>query len=217
MSVYKFKVMYDEDENIYREIEVRPNNSFIELEEIIVTAWGLPAENTGKFFLSNDRGQKLRTFNHKKPVKTGESAFYPMIINFVEDPHQIFIYESSGKQELGFIIELVIIANEKPERTYPFLGKSNGPSPVKKEDVYKHIAATSIKDDEVEGIDAEDESKLLKEFGSEGEDFTDGALKTGDEESEDTEGENAMAEDEDSEEGEEPIGGEYIEGGFDEE
>jgi hypothetical protein len=220
MSIYKFKVMYDEDENIYREIEVRPSNSFMELEESIISAWGLPTENTGKFYVSNDRGQKLKTFNHKKPVKTGESAYYPMILNFVEDPHQVFIYESTGKQELGFILELLIIANEKPEKSYPYVVKSYGPSPVKKEDIYKHIAANSLKDDEEEGIDEEDESKLLKEFSSEGEEDVEGVVKedkvdeTGDAAEED---EFAAGDDEEEAEGEESFGTDFPEGGFDEE
>ena len=169
MSVYKFRVMYEEDENIFRDIEIRPNQSFVELEELLVTAWNLPQDGTGRFHQSNDRAQKVRAFDHRKPIKKGDSAFMPLILQYVEDPHQKFLYEFSGKlQELTFFMELLVIAYEKPGVDYPRVVKSSGPSPVKKEDLYKHIGATSLTASETEGLD-DDDSQLLKGFGLEGE------------------------------------------------
>ena len=191
MSVYKFRVMYEEDENIFRDIELRPNHSFAEFEDLLITAWGLPSDGKGSFFVSNDRMQKVKAFDHRKPIQKGDSQYMPMILNHVDNPHQKFLYEYSGRQDLTFYIELVIIGYEKPGADYPRVVKSSGPSPVKKEDMYKHIGATSLSAGATEGLD-EDDSQLLKEFGTEGEDGVataasddDDTLDLDDEESED--------------------------------
>lgn len=205
MSVYKFRVMYEEDENIFRDIEVRPNQSFADFEDLLITAWGLPAEGKGHFFTSNDRMQKVKAFDHRKPIQKGESQYLPMILNYVDNPHQKFLYEYHGRQDLSFYIELVIIGYEKPGLDYPRIAKSSGPSPVKKEDMYKHIGATSLSSGASEGLD-EDDSQLLKGFGTEGDDIVGGAaaadeddsLDLADDDEEETEDE---ATDDDAEEG----------------
>ena len=170
MSIYKMRVMFEDDENINRDIELRPSDSFVVFEENIIQAWGLPKDNKGAFYISNDRAQKVKSINHTKKLKTGESFIYAMISHYVEYPHQKFIYESFGKQDLVFLIELIIIGNEKPGTTYPRISKSNGPSPVKKEDVYKHISATAIPIEADEALDDDEDRKLIASFGTEGED-----------------------------------------------
>jgi hypothetical protein len=166
--------MYEEDENIFRDIEVRPNNSFAEFEDMVVNAWNLPSDGKGAFFMSNDRAQKIKAFDHRKPIKRGNASYMPLILNYVEDPHQKFLYEHLGKQELSFYIELLVIAYEKPGVDYPRVSKTSGPSPVKKEDVYKHIGATAVRNEAAEGLD-EDDSQLLKGFGTEGDAVATGA------------------------------------------
>lgn len=204
MSVYKFRVMYEEDENIFRDIEVRPNQSFAEFEDLLITAWGLPAEGKGHFFVSNDRLQKVKSFDHRKPIKKGESQYMPMILNYVDNPHQKFLYEYTGRQDLSFYIELVIIGYEKPGTDYPRIVKSSGPSPVKKEDMYKHIGATSLSAGATEGLD-EDDSQLLKGFGTEGDDIVTGAAASDEDDSldlaDDEEETEDEATDEDADEG----------------
>jgi hypothetical protein len=112
----------------------------------------------------------VKSFDHRKPVKKGDSQYMPMILNYVDNPHQKFLYEYVGRQELTFYIELVIISYEKPGMDYPRIVKSSGPSPVKKEDMYKHIGATTLSAGVTEGLD-DDDSQLLKGFGTEGDDI----------------------------------------------
>jgi hypothetical protein len=99
-------------------------------------------------------------------------------------------------------MELLVIAYEKPGVDYPRVVKSSGPSPVKKEDMYKHIGATTLTASETEGLD-EDDSQLLKGFGLEGESNIAGAADDDDKldlaEDEDTDDADAADESEESE------------------
>jgi hypothetical protein len=163
--------MFEEDDNIYRDIEIKPTNNFIEFEQAIAKAWSLPAEAETSFFESNDRAQKVKEIKFRKTFKKDGKDMHPVLLMFVNDPHQKFLYIHEGKQELIFFIELIQIGKEKPNTEYPIIVKSNGPSPVKKEDVYKHIKAHAVETEEIEGIDEDDEVRM-KDMGFEGDETT---------------------------------------------
>jgi hypothetical protein len=159
--------MFEEDDNIYRDIEIKPTQNFIDFEQAIIKAWGLPADAETSFYESNDRAQKVKEIKYRKTFKKDGKEMHPVILMFVNNPHQKFLYLHQGKQELIFFIELLQIGKEKSGTEYPVLVKSNGPSPVKKEDVYKHIKAHAVETEEVEGIDEDDEARI-KDMGFEG-------------------------------------------------
>lgn len=161
--------MYEEDDNIFRDIEIKPTQSFIDFEAAIAKAWGLPAEAETSFFESNDRAQKVKAIPFRKTFKKDGKDMHPVLLMFVNNPHQKFLYLHEGKQDLIFFIELLQIGKEKSDTEYPVMVKSSGPSPVKKEDVYKHIKAHAVETEETEGIDEDDEARL-KDMGFEGED-----------------------------------------------
>jgi hypothetical protein len=172
MALYKFRVMFEEDENIFRDIEIKPSQSFIDFEAAIIKAWGLPAEAETSFYESNDRAQKVKSIPYRKTFKKDGKELHPVLLMFVNNPHQKFLYLHEGKQELTFFIELIQIGTEKAGVEYPQIVKSNGPSPVKKEDTYKHIKTLAMETEEAEGIDEDDEARL-KDMGFEGEELAD--------------------------------------------
>lgn len=169
MALYKFRVMYEEDDNIFRDIEIKPTQSFIDFEAAIVKAWGLPAEAETSFYESNDRAQKVKAIPFRKTFKKDGQEMHPVLLMFVNNPHQKFLYVHEGKQDLVFFIELLQIGKEKSDTEYPVIVKSNGPSPVKKEEVYKHIKTNAVEPEITEGIDDDDEERI-KDMGFEGDD-----------------------------------------------
>jgi len=169
MALYKFRVMYEEYDNIFRDIEIKPTQTFMDLEQAIIKAWGLPADATTSFYESSDRAQKVKEIPFRKSLKKDGKELFPALVLFINNPHQKFLYLHEGKQDLIFYIELVQIGVEKSGAEYPAVTKTNGPSPVKKEEVYKHIKAHAVETDETEGID-EDDQERMKDMGFEGDD-----------------------------------------------
>ena len=180
MSVLKFRVIFEEDDTIFRDVEIKPVQTFEDLEAVIMSSYNIPAGGGGIFFMSNDSWQKLRQIfpstevPPKQEKKTRGKAKVvkgsPLVI-FIDDPHQHFIYEFSGKQELTFLIELVSLGGtEKPDVMYPVQVKAQGPSPFKKEEMAVHLAKNrneilSIEKEEIEEDDSlfivnEDESDI---------------------------------------------------------
>ncbi|GDX51097.1 hypothetical protein LBMAG27_01440 [Bacteroidota bacterium] len=171
MSVYKFRVAFEEDENIYRDIEIQPSQTMKELNAIISSAFALPEKSSCRMFRSNDNWHKQDEMDlNPKAIKKGKNVLMPMIIHFIDDPHQRFLYEfETPKQSFSLLIELISINTvAKAGETYPKVLKSVGPSPVKKEDLMAHLSKKVVEDDElVYGVDKEEDD--IEGMGQEGE------------------------------------------------
>lgn len=174
MSVYKFRVAYEDDNNIYRDIEILPNQTMRDLDESIVDSFKLPKERVCHLYKSNDNWQKLEQIDlHPKPVKKGRDVKIPMVMQYVDAPHQKFLYTFEGaKQEFSLLIELILITVKGGTTgKYPAIVKSVGPTPVKKDELLKHLSKNSVKEEEQFGIES-DEEDVLGGMSEEGEDET---------------------------------------------
>ncbi len=176
MSVYKFRVAFEEDENIYRDIEIQPSQTMKDLNEIIISAFALPEKSSCRMFRSNDNWHKQDEMDlNPKAIKKGKNVLMPMIIHFIDDPHQRFLYEfETTKQSFSLLIELISINTvAKAGETYPKILKSLGPSPVKKEDLMAHLSKKEVEDEEVVyGVDKEEDD--IEGMGEEGEEVEEG-------------------------------------------
>lgn len=171
MSVYKFRVAYEDDENIHRDIEIIPSQTMRDLDEAIVDAFKLPKERICHLYGSNDRWQKVKEIDLKpKAVKKGKDISIPMVLQFIDAPHQKFLYTFEGnRQEFNLLIELIsILSKEEIGKKYPAVVKSAGPSPVKKDELLKHLSKSSLKEEDEFGID-ENENDDLEGMSEEGE------------------------------------------------
>lgn len=175
MSVLKFRVMFEEDDTIYRDVEIKPVQTFENLEAVIMVSFNIPAGGGGIFFMSNDSWQKQRQIypslqtpqkEEKKTRARAKAIKGAPLVTFIDDPHQHFIYEFSGKQDFTFLIELVSLGGtEKPDVMYPVQVKAQGPSPFKKEEMAVHLAKnrSEILSIEEEDLEADDTLSIAKE------------------------------------------------------
>ena len=176
MTIYKFRVMYEDDDSIYRDIEIKPSQTIQDFESVIVSAYNLPPNLSGRFFVSNDNWHKVKQLIVAPPAEEkkakgkskGLSAAMPMLVAFIDDPHQKFIYEYMGTQEFVFLIELMTLTgNEKPTVIYPVCVRQQGPSPFKKEELVAHYSKVADDGDQEEHR-LDDEEDDLESMGKEG-------------------------------------------------
>jgi hypothetical protein len=165
MTVYKFRVTYEDDDSIFRDIEIKPSQTITDFEAVIVSAYNLPATATGQFFRSNDNWQHLKQLNiapivdEKKGKGKAKAVALPILVAYIDDPHQKFIYDYKGSQEFTFLIELISLnGTEKSNLIYPACVKTQGPSPFKKEDLVAHFSKVAEEEeDEIHTIDDEED------------------------------------------------------------
>jgi hypothetical protein len=146
--------MYEEDESIFRDIDIKPNQTFAELEACIRFNYFLPDSGTGNFFRSDDSWKKV------KPIATLaiEGKQLPMLVKYINDPHQRFIYDFADKNSFTFLIELLsLTGKEDPKTVYPVCVKSAGPSPFKRDDLLAHYGAASRSQTQETELDEDEE------------------------------------------------------------
>jgi hypothetical protein len=133
MSVYRFKVYFEDDETIVREIEIRSTQTFEDFHKIIQSSILFDGAHPTSFFVSNDswrRGKEIILLHksHSAGLK-GTWMHETKLAAYIEDPHQKFVYEfdPDGANWI-LLVELMKIIPEASV-TYPRVNKTTGAAP----------------------------------------------------------------------------------------
>ena len=136
MAIYKFRVLLEDEDNVYRDIEVKPSHSVWEFHQAIKMAFAFLDEPEAEFFISDNNWHELDSIA-KVPEGQVDMKANPVLdkpmTNYVDDPHQRFIYKLFTYRNFTFFIELVKILPDDPKAAYPRCVKVMGepPRPVK--------------------------------------------------------------------------------------
>jgi hypothetical protein len=176
MAVYRFRISFEDQEEIYREIEIKSEQTFEDLHFAIQAAIGFDAKEAASFYISNDnwiKGQEISL--HERPPRNGVPCILmknAMMQDWIEDPHQKIYYVSDYNSDWTFFAELVkIIPVETRLAKYPVCVKVNGDAPkqrgsnilYKADETEEELIAEPIIDDYVEdesALDSEEEEVI---------------------------------------------------------
>ena len=139
MSIYKFRVLLESKEEIFRDIEIRSTQNFDDLHEIIVAAFGFDNSQMASFYLSNEdweKGQEITLFdmqieeNEQEKVLVMADTIINSQINCV-GCHLLYSYDFLDMK--NFFIELIEIkVKEDKDAFYPKVVYSQGDVPIQK-------------------------------------------------------------------------------------
>ncbi|MFN4082317.1 MAG: IS1096 element passenger TnpR family protein [Bacteroidia bacterium] len=152
-AVYRFKVTFEEYEDVVRVIDIKSTQTFLDFHHAILSAIGFDSKQLASFYMSNDtwkKGEEITledmTEDPENPIKTMANC---KLSQFVDDPHQKILYVYDFIECWTFYIELTGIVKEEKDKKYPFLSKSIGLAPKQYDKVQKF---GMIEDDEFEEI-----------------------------------------------------------------
>lgn len=173
MPLLRFRAYWEDDDQIYRDVEVRSNHSFLDLHQVILKAYEFDGKHSASFYESNDRWQRGREINSEVLVNKKDAPALSMmktpVSALVAKPDQKFVYVYDPAKHWTFLVELIgVEKDEHPKRTYPFVLRKEGIGPsqygVKGPG---HDALMEI--EEKYDLSSED---MAEGFGSEGEEGT---------------------------------------------
>lgn len=180
MAIYRFRVTFEDDEDVYREIDMPAKATFFELHQAIHKATGYTADISSSFYVSNDQWRKGTEIAYLPTERKRNQGVLTMedirLRKFIDDPHQKFYYVYNFDRPYDFHVELIKILTEEDGKEYPSIYKTVGTVP-------KAVAAAnfplSTEDDE----DEEDDMPIDEtEYGlDEDEDFDSFDSEEGDE------------------------------------
>jgi hypothetical protein len=141
MAVYKFKLFIEDNEDIYREIEILSGQTFEDFHNAIQEAYKFDKKHAAAFFVSDDYWRKDQEITLRpedlplddEEVKKGVSPKNLMsktkIAKYIDSPRQRFMYVFDPAVKWAFCIELMKILPDNPKGTYPACVKSIGNAP----------------------------------------------------------------------------------------
>lgn len=134
MAILKFRVYFEEDESVYRDILIRHTHSFFDLHNTILQAWEFDSKHQATFFRSNDKWLKGREISLEKYDKAYPVAPLMMkettIASEIKDTNQRFIYHYDFIKLWSFLVELIgINKEENPRIAYPSVTRKEGIGP----------------------------------------------------------------------------------------
>jgi hypothetical protein len=134
MPILKFRVYFEEDDSVYRDIAIRHNQTFLQLHQVILKAFEFDSKHAATFFRSNDnwqRGREISFEKYDRPYKAPPLMMAETTINSeIRDPNQKFIYLYDFNRNWSFLIELIHVSKEENARLeYPAVVKTEGIAP----------------------------------------------------------------------------------------
>ena len=185
MAIYRFRVTFEDYDEVTREIDLLSKQTFLDLHRAIHSSTGYPTEVSSSFYVSNDQWKKGHEIAYlpspKKAAQDISDMEVAKLSRFIDDPHQKFYYIYNFDRPFDFHVQLIKILKEEEGKTYPLLIKSIGQAPklpgtallnlggdTKDSDDYDFLNETEYGIDEAEDFDLLDEEE--EENGEGGED-----------------------------------------------
>lgn len=133
MAVYKFRVTFEDYDDVMREIEIRSNQTFEDLHRGIHEAIGFDGNFPSSFYMSNDYWHKGKEIT-LTPESIKDSSKTTLMStsrlkDYIEDPHQKIYYIFNFDKPWAFYIELIRIGEVNPSVTYPLCTRVAGEAP----------------------------------------------------------------------------------------
>ena len=143
MLIYRFRITANDHDDYLREIEIQPNQTFLDFHHLLVETAELK-NGSGATFYTTDKKNKI---THEITQKTtrkqvrrydddlGEVVMETLIMplmknskikNYIEDPHQTLNYEFHGKDMVHMHLELFKILQSEAMVSYPRVTRKAG-------------------------------------------------------------------------------------------
>jgi hypothetical protein len=137
MAILKFRVYWEEEDAIYRDVLVKHTQNFSDFHQIILKAFEFDQKHDATFFRSNEKWQRGREIS--KEVYQKEYPVAPLLMDEttigseIMDTNQHFIYLYDFNKAWTFLVELIqVIKNADADMNaeYPLISRVEGVGPM---------------------------------------------------------------------------------------
>jgi hypothetical protein len=181
MAVFRFRIYWEEDDAVYRDVVIRHTQHFSDLHHCILKAFEFDSKHQATFYRSNEHWQRGREITSE--IYEGHSyKVSPLLMqettisSEIKDPNQHFVYVYDFQKNWTFLVELIQVVKEESSKIeYPAVARKEGVGPSQ----YGTKGMFSDKFTEIE--EKYDLSAGAEGFGEEGDDDGSSSEDSGDE------------------------------------
>ena len=173
MTILKFRVFWEDDDQTYRDIELISNQTFLDFHKVIIQAFEFDGKHSASFYESNDKWAYGRELNSEVLINKKDAPALSMIKTpvsaLVNIPDKKFIYVYDPAKKWTFLVELIGVSSEDtPRRVYPFILRKEGIAPAQ-------YGIKGVNPDKIMEIEEKYDlgaEEMAEGFGNEGEEGT---------------------------------------------
>jgi hypothetical protein len=150
MATYRFRVTFEDYDDVSRDIEIRSTQTFEDFHHAIHSSIGFDASKPASFYMSDDNWKKGREITSKDISEEDESNIHSVrkarLCDYIIDPHQKIYYIFDFSSPWTFRIELIKINREEEvNASYPRCIKAVGEAPKQYQTI--NIATLPVPED----------------------------------------------------------------------
>ena len=134
MAILKFRVYWEDDDSIYRDVVIKHTQTFLDLHNAILKCFEFDNKHHATFYRSNDNWQRGKEISLEKYDKEYKAA--PLLMKEtpvgkeIREPNQKFIYIYDFHKNWTFLVELINVNKEESLKIdYPSCSRSEGIAP----------------------------------------------------------------------------------------
>ena len=134
MAILKFRVYWEDDDSVYRDVVIKHSQTFFDLHNAILKAYEFDNKHQGTFFRSNDNWQRGKEITLEKYEK--EYMAEPLLManttigSEIRDTNQKFVYLYDFVKNWTFHVELINVTKEESNKIiYPATTRVEGIGP----------------------------------------------------------------------------------------
>src|SRR5687767_13296873 len=106
MAIYRFRVSFEEFDDVYRDIDLLSSQTFEQFHYAIQESIGFDASKPASFFMSNDYWKKGQEITSREQENHNESNAVSMrdsrLSDYIADPHQKIYYVFDAPSQWTF-------------------------------------------------------------------------------------------------------------------
>lgn len=132
MAIYRFRIHFEEDDEVVRVFEVKSSQNLEDLHFALLQSVDFDNKHNASFFISDDYWKKGKRYVFLPEPEFEELPLFAStrLSALINDPHQKLLYIYDHVVEWTFLIELIgITMAEDAKKTYPFLVRKEGKGP----------------------------------------------------------------------------------------
>ena len=134
MAILRFRIYWEDDDSVYRDIAIKHTQSFFDLHNTILKSFEFDSKHKATFYRSNDnwlRGREISLEKYDKEYKVEPFIMSEVLIGTeITNPNQKFIYEYDFNKFWHFMVELINVDKVASTKlVYPCCVRTEGIAP----------------------------------------------------------------------------------------
>jgi hypothetical protein len=164
VNLYKFRVIIDTEQDVFRDIEIETDATFETLHQSILDAFDFEEGEMASFYMSNDEWEKGLEISLMDlgGADEGLAMANTTLTEMVSKPGDKILYVYDFLRMWIFYVELMEVKKDKPSTIYPRVALAYGDAPAQDSKEMEDMFAEGGADysDELEEMDEEEEDEF---------------------------------------------------------